>query len=49
MQYDFFLLPYYDKRVTDESNNHNIGLYSQLQRSRGDGMSVFVSLQHEMS
>ena len=30
-------------RATYESNNHNIGLYCQFQRSRGDGMSVFVS------
>jgi hypothetical protein len=45
-QYVFF--PVYDKRAIDESNNHDVGLYSQFQRSRGDGMSIyfFVSVQH---
>lgn len=43
-----FIFSYYIW-ATDESNNHNVGLYSQLQRSRGDGISVFVSDQHEMS
>ena len=25
-----------------------VGLYCQLQGSRGDGMSFFISIQHEM-
>ena len=33
----------YDKQATNESNIHNVGLYSQFQRCRGDGMYVFVS------
>jgi hypothetical protein len=44
MQYELLFF-----RATYESNHHNIGLYCQFQRSRGDGMSVFVSIQHEMS
>ena len=43
MQYVFFSFSY-DKRTTDESDDHNVGLYCQFQGSRGDGMSVSISV-----
>ena len=44
MQYVFFFFFHMINRATDEFNNHNVGFYCQFPRSRGDGISGFVSV-----
>ena len=40
-----FFFSVYDKRATDESNNHDVGFYSKFQRRRGDGMCILFGLR----